>query len=129
MDASGVVMAAGPLDKSVIKVTEMCVWVIQHHQADDAIGNAMGPPYKIDDQPVPMPPGHPMHEGGLQVWKLGTDEAHWLFPLMTRFKSVPWSGCSATAMAIGVFEDRQGVQSALWWSEAVRLEGPGAPPC
>jgi hypothetical protein len=111
---NGVVHAAGPLDGSVTAVTEMCVWVLQRDGADDAIANAMG---------MPDMPGMP---SGLKIHHLGTPNARWEFPLKNRFKVVDFHAGSATASAFAVFVDDEGRQRAFFWSEPVRLAGPGA---
>jgi hypothetical protein len=111
---SGVVQAGGPLDASVSEVTELCVWVSQRVDDDDAIANAMGMP---DMQGMPS---------DLKVKDLGTPDARWVFPLKHRFKKVPFHAGSATASAVGVFVDDQGRQRAFFWSEPVRLAGKGA---
>jgi hypothetical protein len=111
---NGVVHAAGPLDASVTAVTEMCVWVLQRDGADDAIANAMG---------MPDMPGMP---SGLKIHHLGTPNARWEFPLKNRFKVVDFHAGSATASAFAVFVDDEGRQRAFFWSEPVRLAGPGA---
>jgi hypothetical protein len=113
--ANGVVNAAGPLDATVTEVTELCVWVLQRNGVNDAIANAMG---------MPDMPGMP---SGLQVHDLGTPNARWSFPLANRFKPVSFRAGSATASAFGVFVDDKGHQRAFFWSEPVRLSGPGAP--
>jgi hypothetical protein len=114
--ANGTVHARGPLDPSVTAVTEMCVWVLQRDGADDAIANAMG---------MPDMPGMP---SDLKVHGLGTANAHWVFPLKNRFKKVDYCEGSATASAFAVFVDDQGQQRGFFWSEPVKLSGPGAPP-
>jgi hypothetical protein len=113
--ASGVVNAGGPLDATVRAVTEMCVWILQRNGPNDAIANAMG---------MPDMPGMPT---GLKVKDLGTANASWTFPLKNRFKPVDFQAGSATASAFGVFVDDKGRQRAFFWSEPVRLAGPGAP--
>jgi hypothetical protein len=121
--ADGVVIAAGPLDESVAEVTEMCVWVLQRDGAEDAIGNAMGPPNGMPDM-AHMPDMPDMH-GGLTVTGLGTPNARWTFPLADRLKPVDFRAGSATALAIGVFLDEQRMQRAFFWSEPVRLSVAG----
>jgi hypothetical protein len=118
------VIASGPLDKSVTAVTEMCVWVLQRDGADnagDAIGNAMGPP---DDMPD-MPDTPDNHKDRLKVTGLGTADAKWTFPLTDRFKPVDFRAGSATAMAIGVFIDDKRKQRGFFWSEPVQIILPG----
>lgn len=115
VSASGVVNAAGPLDPTVAGVTEMCVWILQRNGTNDAIANAMG---------MPDMPGMP---SDLKVQGLGTPNATWKFPLSNRFKKVDFHAGSATASAFGVFVDDKGRQRAFFWSEPVRLAGPGAP--
>jgi hypothetical protein len=114
VNRDGIVQAAGPFDISVAEVTEMCVWVLQRDGTDDAIANNMG---------MPDMPGMPSK---LKVFDLGTPEAHWTFPLDDRFKKVDFRAGSATAMATGVFRDKNGKQRGFFWSEPVRLIGPGA---
>jgi hypothetical protein len=109
----GIVHAGGPLDASISEVTELCVWVQQRVDEDDAIANAMG---------MPDMPGMP---SGLKVQHLGTPHARWDFPLKHRFKVVDFHAGSATASAIAVFVDDQGRQKGFFWSEPVRLVGPG----
>ncbi|HMG98097.1 MAG TPA: hypothetical protein VK546_04190 [Gaiellales bacterium] len=113
--ANGTVNAGGPLDASVTEVTELCVWVLQRNGANDAIANAMG---------MPDMAGMP---SDLKVHDLGTPSAGWKFPLTNRFKPVDFRAGSATASAFGVFVDDKGRQRAFFWSEPVRLAGPGAP--
>jgi hypothetical protein len=113
--ANGVVNAGGPLDPSVKDVTQLCVWVLQRNGVNDAIANAMG---------MPDMPGMP---SDLEVENLGTSNARWKFPLTNRFKKVDFRAGSATASAFGVFVDDKGHQRAFFWSEPVRLSGPGAP--
>jgi hypothetical protein len=115
VEANGDVAAGGPLDTHVAEVTELCVWVLQRDGADDAIANAMG---------MPDMPGM---SSGLKVTGLGTDKARWDFPLTTRFKKVDFHEGAAAASAFGVFVDDAGQQRAFFWSEPVRLAGPGAP--
>jgi hypothetical protein len=127
----GVVDAAGPLDASVAGVSEMCVWVLQREGAEDAIANAMGSPQmpgmpQMDDD-MPAQAGMPGMHGGLRVFDLGTNHAHWTFPLMHRFKPVDFRAGSATALAIGVFVDDKGGQRSFFWSEPVRLKLMSAP--
>jgi hypothetical protein len=112
--SNGTVDAAGPFDASVAEVSEMCVWVLQREGADDAIANNMG---------MPDMPGMP---ADLKVFDLGTPKARWTFPLRHRFKPVKFRAGSASAMATGVFIDKQGMQRAFFWSEPVRLVVPGA---
>lgn len=112
----GYVDARGPLDASITAVTEMCVWVLQRDGADDAIANAMG---------MPDMPGMPT---GLKIHHLGTANARWEFELENRFKKVDFHKGSATASAFAVFVDDQGQQRSFFWSEPVRLAGPGAKP-
>jgi hypothetical protein len=110
----GIVEAAGPFDASVAAVTEMCVWVLQREREEDAIANNMG---------MPDMPGMP---SDLKVFDLGTPKARWTFPLKRhQFKPVDFCDGSASAMATGVFIDKQGMQRAFFWSEPVRLEVPG----
>jgi hypothetical protein len=113
---NGIVQAAGPFDASVASVTEMCVWVLQRDGADDAIGNNMGMPAGMPGMPDM---GKKHHD--LEVFDLGTDKARWMFPLKQRFKPIDFTSGSATAMAIGVFQDSDGVQRAFAWSETVLL--------
>ena len=94
----------------------MCVWILQRNGTNDAIANAMGMP---DMQGMPS---------DLKVHDLGTASAGWKFPLKNRFKPVDFRAGSATASAFGVFVDDKGRQRAFFWSEPVRLAGPGAPP-
>jgi hypothetical protein len=115
VSANGVVNAAGPLDATVTAVSEMCVWVLQRTGTNDAIANAMG---------MPDMPGMP---SDLKVENLGTPNATWKFALTNRFKPVGFQAGSATASAFGVFVDDKGRQRAFFWSEPVRLAGPGAP--
>ena len=115
---NGTVNAGGPLDASVTAVTEMCVWVYQRDGADDAIANAMG---------MPDMPGMPEMRSDLKIHDVGTPNARWAFPLKNRFKPVDFRAGSATASAFGVFVDDRGRQRAFFWSEPVRLAGPGAP--
>lgn len=114
VEANGTVAAGGPLDSSVTAVTELCVWVLQRDGAEDAIANAMG---------MPNMPGMP---SDLEVTNLGTANARWDFPLTNRFKRVDFHKGAAAASAFGVFVDDAGQQRAFFWSEPVRLTGPGA---
>jgi hypothetical protein len=85
---------------------------------EDAICNNMGPPG-----------GEPDMRGMkdvLTVENVGTPAARWTFPLSDRFKPVDFRAGSATAMAIGVFVDKQKHQRGFFWSEPVRLTEPGA---
>ena len=121
--SDGVVIAAGPLDKSVASVTEMCVWVLQRDTggAEDAIGNNMGPPG--GDPPCP---GEPAPTDVLTV-TLGTANQRWNFPLAMQFKpAVKFRPGAATAWAIGIFCDTAGTQRALFWSETVWLVPEGS---
>ncbi|MDX6572033.1 MAG: hypothetical protein QOC86_1189 [Gaiellales bacterium] len=120
----GIVKATGPLDPSVKGVTELCVWVLQRNGTNDAFANAMGKPSMAG---MPGMPGMPEMDGGLTVEGLGTPDARWTFPLTNRFKKVDFRAGSATASAFGVFVDDKGRQRAFFWSEPVRLAGPGAP--
>ena len=113
---NGTVNAAGPLDATVTAVTEMCVWILQRNGKDDAIANAMG---------MPDMPDMPDMRSDLKVRDLGTSKARWVFPLKNRFKPVDFHAGSATASAFGVFVDDKGRQRAFFWSEPVRLAGPG----
>jgi hypothetical protein len=70
-------------------------------------------------------PGMP---SDLKVHGLGTPNAHWVFPLKNRFKKVDYCEGSATASAFAVFVDDQGRQRGFFWSEPVKLSGPGAMP-
>jgi hypothetical protein len=118
-----VVKAAGPLDPSVARVIELCVWVFQRADAsqDDAIANAMGPGT-----------GTAMHDGGsgdmANTHDLGTDDARWDMELKDRDETDPidYVNGSATAIAIGAFLEntRSGGQKrrAFVWSEPVELD-------
>ena len=96
--------------------------VLQRHGAEDAVGNNMGRPGQMRG----------MTAGTTDVLVVageGTPVAQRSFPLSADkedLNPVPFNEGSATAMAIGVFEDDQGKQRALFWSEPVRLTGPGA---
>jgi hypothetical protein len=121
--ADGIVEAAGPFDIAVTKVSEMCVWVVQRDGADDAIANAMGSPDDGDGAAMPDMadmPGMP-HHSGLKVFDLGTPNARWVFPLTHLFKPVGFCSGSASAMATGVFVDKDKKQRSFFWSEPVRL--------
>jgi hypothetical protein len=63
---------------------------------------------------------------GLKIHHLGTPNARWEFPLTNRFTVVDFHAGSATASAFAVFVDDEGRQRAFFWSEPVRLAGPGA---
>jgi hypothetical protein len=114
---NGIVNATGPLDPSVKAVTELCVWVLQRNGTNDAIANAMG---------MPDMPDMPDMRSDLKIHDLGKSTARWTFPLTNRFKPVDFHAGSATASAFGVFVDDKGRQRAFFWSEPVRLSGPGA---
>jgi hypothetical protein len=118
--------AKGPLSKSVVEVTEMCVWVLQRQDAGlhDAIANAMGPETKLAKAPMPGMPA----EATVAFDKQGTDDANWTFLLTDResTESVDFRAGSATAIAIGVFLTSQRTQRAFVWSEPVRLVLPGS---
>jgi hypothetical protein len=131
VDKDGFVIATGPLDPSVRKVTELCVWVLQRNSVNDAIANAMGKPGAPGTHEMPgmadMPdmPGMPGKKTRLTVTGEGTADARWTFPLTNRFKKVDFRAGSATASAFGVWTDDKGHQRAFFWSEPVRLSGPG----
>jgi hypothetical protein len=110
------VNATGPLDPSVKAVTELCVWVLQRDGTNDAIANAMG---------MPDMPDMPDMRSDLKISDIGKATARWTFPLKNRFKPVDFRAGSATASAFGVFVDDKGRQRAFFWSEPVRLMGPG----
>jgi hypothetical protein len=121
-----VVKAGGPLDPSVLRVIDLCVWVIQRADAavDDAIAQGMGP-----EPPLDMP-----DDDEVAVVDKGKATAHWAMELKDRQKTeeVDFVAGSATAVAIGAFlvntptgEKRR----VLVWSEAVELEvQPAAAP-
>jgi hypothetical protein len=122
-----VVMAGGPLDPSVLRVIDLCVWVIQRADAtvDDAIAQGMGPE-------VPPPLEMPDCDDPVTVVDKGKPVAHWKMDLKDRQETqeVDFVAGSATAVAIGAFlvntptgEKRR----VLVWSEAVELDvQPGA---
>jgi hypothetical protein len=118
-----VVKAGGPLDPSVVRVIELCVWVFQRADAsqDDAIANAMGPGT-----------GTEMHEKGCSdmadTLDLGTPKARWKMDLDDRDETGPidYVNGSATAIAIGAFlanTPSEGQRRrAFVWSEPVELD-------
>lgn len=121
---NGVVLAHGPLDATVTAVTEMCLWVFQKRDEDDAIAQDMGP----------VQQGQP---GRLHVFDLGNADARWEFSLPHRWGSPAFVDGSATAVGIGVFkykekdgegeDDREDDheeehQVVYEWSEAVTLD-------
>ena len=124
----GEVAAAGPLDSEVTKVTEMCVWVTQRNGDKDIIANAMGEP--VAGNPGGPVPGGPtpggagmagMYATDLKIWNIRTNKAYWTFTLPQEFTKFKFSESGAVALAIAVFEDKNGKQRAFTWSETVEL--------
>jgi hypothetical protein len=119
-----VVMAGGPLKKSVTRVIELCVWVFQRAgdpaADDDAIANAMGPGTGtvMDNDKGSADMAH--------TKKLKSDDAHWELVLDDRDETEnrPFVDGSATAVAIGAFLDNSlgdEKRRAFVWSEPVTL--------
>jgi hypothetical protein len=117
-----VVMAGGPLKKSVTRVIELCVWVFQRADVskDDAIANAMGPGTgtMMDNDKGSGEMAH--------TKKLKSDDARWDLVLDDRDETEqrPFVDGSATAVAIGAFLDNSSgdeKRRAFVWSEPVTL--------
>jgi hypothetical protein len=119
------VAAGGPLDKTVAKVIELCVWVTQRQEdttTSDAVANAMAP-----DEAVAMEKaakGEEMDMSGPLVKLLQplTDAARWTLLLKDLETDTLFRDGSATAIAIGVFEIAGGKRTAFVWSEPVWLK-------
>jgi len=120
----GTVMAGGPLDQPKDEVIEMCVWVYQRVGDNDAIANGMsrGPgfPEKMDmggnmgltDVPITLAIAKDAN-GNNKSWSLELEDR--------MEKKADFVAGSATAVAIGVFQDETGNETAFLWSEPVRL--------
>ena len=116
-----IVKARGPLDPSVERIIDVCVWVIQRAAGaiDDAIAQGMGPQ-------VPPPLEMPDCDDPVTVVDKGQPLAHWEMDLTDRQETqeVDFVAGSATAVAIGAFlvNTPEGQKRrVLLWSEAVEL--------
>jgi hypothetical protein len=120
----GVILAAGPLDKTVAHVIELCVWVSQRQEdpkKSDAVANAMSPERELAELKAG---GMSMSEAVVEVTKVGTDDARWTLLLRDQETDTPFTEGSATAAAIAVFETAPpgSKRTAFVWSEPVWLK-------